>query len=186
MSTKKPSESALVAAAKGLDQEIDNLARMAEELRVAPLTTQRQLERASAQLSAIAKAEDDMRARVLELGAALKAANETRDAQQQIVARRSAEIDERANVLKGLLEMFGALGPRVAPINARIADMSVTRTPPEELAAADAELAALAADCEPVIAAAREAGFTDVQRNADAIRQQLGAARARLMTVRRR
>lgn len=186
MSGKKVTEPALVAAAKGLEQEIETLSRMAEELRVAPLTTQRQLERATAQLAAFAKAEDVMRERVMELGAALKATNDTRDAQQQTVARRTAEIEERSNALKGLLELFATLGTRAAPLNARIADMSVLRTPPEQLAEADAALAALASDCDTVIAAARDAGFSDVQRNADAIRQQLGAARARLMARRTR
>lgn len=177
MSTKKDSE--LVAAAKALDAELASFAAAAEEIRRAPLASQRHLEKAAQLLGNIGEAEAALREKITALAQALQGANAAREAQSASILQRAAQIEARHQDLQRLLAMYAALGQKATEVNAHLAPVEGE---PEDarIARAEAHLAELGGEVQALFEAARAADYPDVVRMADALRQQLGSLRAKL------
>jgi hypothetical protein len=184
MAARKESESALVAAAKALDQELVAFAAAREALDHAPLASQRHLERAGQLLDAIATSEEQLRLRLGALARALHEADAAREADSQAILRRAAHIEARSLELKKLVAMHRELGARAGEISAAIAARVAAGVEPATLQAIDGDLAGLQAESEALRSAARAADFQDVAKLADSLRDQLQSARARLRKAR--
>ena len=195
--TSKGYPSPLLAAAQAFDAELERFAHLAEAARKGPLGSQKALERAAETLKEIADCEEQMQVRARTLMAALGAAREQQEAQAALVSQRAEEIRERTSVYGELLRQFQALGQDAVELNgmgqrlsAKKRDAGATasemaRDP--ELAAGLRELsdrmASVVTRAQELATAARDADFEDVSRQADSLRQQLLAARNKVVLL---
>jgi hypothetical protein len=195
--TSKKDPSPLLAAAEAFDAELERFGHLAESARKGALGSQKALERAAETLKEIADCEEQMQARARTLMAALGAAREQQEAQAALVSERAEELRQRTAVYAELLRQFQALGQDAVELNgmgqrlsARKSDAGATasdmaRDP--ELAAGLHELsermASVAGRAQDLATAARSADFEDVSRQADSLRQQLLAARNKVVLL---
>jgi chromosome segregation ATPase len=196
MSNKKE-PSSLLAAAEAFDAELARFGHLAEAARKGPLGSQKALERAAESLKEIADCEEQMQARAHALMAALGAARTQQESQAALVSARAEEVRQRTAVYAELLQRFQVLGQDAAELNGmgqrlstRKRDAGANRSEgarDPELAAGLRELSermgVVAERAQALAAAARDADFEDVSRQADSLRQQLLAARNKVVLL---
>jgi hypothetical protein len=199
MTTKKaPGEtSPLLAAAEAFDSELERFGHLTDSARKGPLGSQKALEHAAELLKEIADCEEQMQGRARALMAALGTAREQQEAQAALVSQRAEEIRERTAVYGELLQRFQSLGGDAAELNGMGQRLSTKQRESGATAsemARDPELAAglrelsermsgVAERAHALATAAREADFEDVSRQADSLRQQLLAARNKVVLL---
>ncbi|MFB1484268.1 hypothetical protein [Corallococcus sp. RDP092CA] len=187
--TPPPSE--LVSAAQALDAELVRFEALSEQLKEAPMTSEKQLERASKMLKELADLDDALRLRVGALVQAIAGVRNRQQAQADAVNARAQELQQRTEVFKELLTRYGALGQSAADLNGRMQEFAALRQQPTRTAEEDARLtevftalqarmAEVADEAATLTRAAEEARFSDIGRQAESLRQQLLAARNKL------
>jgi uncharacterized protein YoxC len=192
---KSPS-SELVAAAEALDDQLSRFESLAEQFRKAPLTSEKNLERASKLLQDVAAQDQQLNASVSALVAAVTATRDRQQVQAESVNARAQELQQRAETFKTLLERYGALGQSAAELNQRMQDFAAQRAKsqtageqsPELLGTLDAlndRMGQVAEEAQAVTRLAEEQDFTDIGRQADSLRQQLLSARNKLQLLRK-
>ncbi|MFP2902327.1 hypothetical protein [Corallococcus sp. 4LFB] len=186
-----PPSSELVSAAQALDAELLRFEALAEQLKEAPLTSEKQLERASKTLKDLADLDDALRMRVGALVQAITGVRNRQQAQADAVNVRAQELQQRTEVFKDLLTRYGALGQSAADLNGRMQEFAslrqqATRTAEEDarltevFTALQARMAEVADEAATLSTAAEEAKFADIGRQAESLRQQLLSARNKL------
>ncbi|RKH12326.1 hypothetical protein D7V77_41235 [Corallococcus sp. CA041A] len=186
-----PPSSELVSAAQSLDAELLRFEALSEQLKEAPLTSEKHLERASKTLKELADLDDALRMRVGALVQAITGVRNRQQAQADAVNVCAQELQQRTEVFKELLTRYGALGQSAADLNGRMQEFAAlrqqaTRTAEEDarltevFTALQARMAEVADDAATLTLAAEEAKFTDIGRQADSLRQQLLSARNKL------
>ncbi|RUO88346.1 hypothetical protein D7Y11_35875 [Corallococcus sp. AB018] len=186
-----PPSSELVSAAQSLDAELLRFEALSEQLKEAPLTSEKHLERASKTLKDLADLDDALRMRVGALVQAITGVRNRQQAQADAVNVCAQELQQRTEVFKELLTRYGALGQSAADLNGRMQEFAAlrqqaTRTVEEDarltevFTALQARMAEVADDAATLTLAAEEAKFTDIGRQADSLRQQLLSARNKL------
>ncbi|NPD30042.1 hypothetical protein D7Y27_42280 [Corallococcus sp. AB004] len=186
-----PPSSELVSAAQSLDAELLRFEALSEQLKEAPLTSEKHLERASKTLKDLADLDDALRMRVGALVQAITGVRNRQQAQADAVNVCAQELQLRTEVFKELLTRYGALGQSAADLNGRMQEFAslrqqATRTAEEDarltevFTALQARMAEVADDAATLTIAAEEAKFTDIGRQADSLRQQLLSARNKL------
>jgi len=196
MSIKKE-PSPLLAAAQAFDSELERFGHLAETARKGLLGSQKALERAAETLKEIADCEEQMQTQARALMAALGAAREQQEAQAALVSARAEEVRERTAVYGQLLQQFQTLGEDAAELNGMGQRLSTKKREAGAAAsdmAKDPELAAglrelsegmttVAERAHALATAAQAADFEDVSRQADSLRQQLLAARNKVVLL---
>ncbi len=165
MAQRKAAESVLITAAKALDRALEDFAVNADNIRRAPLTTQKQLERARELLAAMAPAEALVQRAIAALEAAIREADVVRVEQTAAVAQRQPHIDARAAELQRLLDVYIGLGVRAT-----------------EGASDPAALGVVATESDALLVAAKKGDFPDIVRLAEALAKQVAGSRAKLKT----
>jgi hypothetical protein len=190
--------SPLLAAAEAFDAELERFAHLTEAAGHGNLGSQKALERAAEALKEIADCEEQMQEQARALMAALGAAREQQEKQAALAARRAEEVRERTTIYGDLLGRFKTLGTEAGELNAMGQSLSARRR--DGSAASNAELAKdptlasglrdlsqrmteVAEHAQELMTAAREADFEDVARQAESLRQQLLAARNKVMLL---
>jgi hypothetical protein len=200
MSTRKErgEPSPLLAAAEAFDAELERFARLTEAAGHGNLGSQKALERAAETLKEIADCEEQMQAQARALMAALGAARDQQEKQAALAAQRAEEVRERTSVYGELLNRFQALGAEAAELNTMGQNLSARKR--EGAAATNAEMAKdpaivdglrdlsqrmseVAEHAHGLMTAARDADFEDVARQAESLRQQLLAARNKVLLL---
>lgn len=192
----------LVAAADALDAELKKYEGLVEALGRTPFSTQKALERAAATLKEVADCDDRLGARARELIEAITAAREKQQAQAHAVHARALELADRVEIWKGLMKSYEGLAQEAAQVNALIQTSLapavqsrkaeggpvevVGETAIAGLEEAHARLGQLAEAAEVLSGDAQAKSFPDVMREADAVRQQLLAARNKLGLLRKK
>jgi len=182
---EKPST--LLAAAESFDAELGRFGQLADGARKGALDSQRSLERAAEMLREAAGSEEQLAACAQALMAALGEARDRQQAQAEIVRARANEIQARTAVLADLLKRYEALGEAARELNGlgqRVAEVRRGGGDPDADASWRAGLKELfdkmtdvAAGADDLLKAAREVDFQDIAQQAEALRQQLLAAR---------
>lgn len=200
---KKVARSGLVVAAETLDAELKRYEGLAEGLGRTALSSQKALERAAATLKEVADCDDRLGVRARELVEAITAARERQQQQAQAVHARAMELAERVEIWKELMLSYEGLSQQAAGVNALIQSslapvVQSRKASPEGgtpelgeaaiagLEEAHARLGQLAEAAEALAEGANTKGFPDVMREADAVRQQLLAARNKLGLLRKK
>jgi hypothetical protein len=182
----------LVEAAQGVAEALEQLdERIAKAVRT-PLRSARQIEQVARALQQLPEAEARIRECLLALGAAFQDCGlrqerllEQAQARALEVAARAAQLQSLTDEHERLVEATRGLsdfareaaarhGPSASP---DLASSPASAADLAELAARSAELVSRAG---ALLARAREAGFEDVARSADSMRQQLHALRKKI------
>ncbi|WP_223757903.1 hypothetical protein [Myxococcus sp. RHSTA-1-4] len=185
-----PQESELVAAAQALDEGLERFEALSEQLQKAPLQSEKHLERASATLKSLADMDDQLRARVTALVAAISKVRDRQQAQAEAVHQRAQELQARTEVFKDLLVRYGNMGQSAGELNVQMQQFAQQRQlakTPEETAALATTFQALnermgqvADEAQSLARAAEEKEFGDIARQADSLRQQILSARNKM------
>lgn len=181
----------LTAAAAALEDELRRYEETSAELTQAALTSEKTLQRARKVLEECASHQERLAKLLPELAEAMQTLQEKQQACMEATARGTTRIKERFEVRSLLLQRVAALGQRAQDVSGPVAALVGA---PEERTAAELlqTLEDVAARTEAVIAeaasvqeAAEGAGWQDIARDTDALRQQLMAARNKLLVAQR-
>ena len=185
MVTEKRAASDLMAAALAFDEALERFGKLAEAAGQGPLDSQENLQRAARMFDDIGASEKTLSQAAQTLVTALDSARQTQESHAAAIQRLAALIEERSSVAAGLLRRYGAMGEKAADLNRlalRIAARNANggRTEDGELLPALGELRARMAEvadgAKSLTAAAQEADFEDIARQAESLREQIMAA----------
>lgn len=186
---KRP-QSELALAAEALDEELRKFESLTHALRRDPLNSQKSLERTAGMLREVADSDDRLAKLVHALVAAITTAREKQQQQAKQVHERALELQQRTEVLKELLLQYEVVGTEAIELNAVVQKLAAQRreakTPEanREIIASIEELEermGKAAESARALAEGADAKeFVDVSRQAEALRQQLLAAKNKM------
>ncbi len=145
-----------MTAARALDRALEDFAINADQVRRAPLTTERQVARVRELIAGMAAGEAAIQVRIAALEAAVGAANVARAAQASAVVERLPHVDARAGEIQRLLDVYIGLGVRATQH-------------------APGPAPALVADANALLATAKAGDFPDIVQLAQALSKQLSA-----------
>src|SRR5690349_4937355 len=185
--------SQLMVAAATFDAQLARFSELAAIARQGPLNSQKNLQRAARAFQEIGDAEKSLGVAAQELVAALTAARHTQEMQAQAIQERAQEIARRTAVAADLLKQYGAIGQKAAELNSLVLDLSNKKADGGVgnaellplLGQVRARLGEVVEGATHLVAAAREADFEDIAREADSLRQQVAAADGKIATIER-
>jgi chromosome segregation ATPase len=177
----------LSQAAQRLEQELARFEELASELR-RPLNSEKSLQRARQSLEACSRCE----AKLAEHLHAFADAMQTLQARQQrcmeLVRTGAEHIQARHQERTTLLERVSSLGTRARevsePLSAISSEDAASGDSPDLLASIRevcTRLEIVIADADAVAEAAQQGDWTDIARDAQALKQQLQAVRSRVL-----
>ncbi|MDY7230080.1 hypothetical protein [Hyalangium rubrum] len=191
----KPPASELTTAAEALEDQLRRFESLADQLRKAPLNSEKSLERASKLLRDVAEQDRVLNESVSALVNAVSSARERQHTQAEAVNARAQELQQRAETFKSVLERYGALGQSAAELNQRMQDFATKRAEaktPEQNTELSGSLDVLhermgqvADEAQAVTQLADEQDFSDIGRQAESLRQQILSARNKLVLLRK-
>ena len=182
----------LSAAADALEAEMRNFDRLTALAVRIELDSHKNLDAAA---DAVQQAAESHTRFGTQLGALIEAVAVARDRQQASATalnERAVQINQRRAGFEMLRERFGALGEEVRAINALAIDAAAAKSggnaTPEDVAttldAAIVRMEAIVESARALGSDAREQGMVDLDRQADALRQKILAARNKLHQLR--
>jgi hypothetical protein len=182
--------SPLTAAAASLEAELKRYAELASEAMHAPLTSERNIDRAGRALLAAAECEKGLTELVRTLVEAVGTARQTQEATSSSLAERGALIVERRAELDGLMTRFAMLGETAKTLNEGLQKLGGYKGNPydgndaselrEALGQIDVGMTTVAEHAAALAKEATERELSDLGRQADGLRQQILAAKNRL------
>jgi hypothetical protein len=185
MVIEKRAASELMAAALAFDEELESFGRLTEAARRGPLNSQKNLERAARMFDDIGESEKRLSQAAQTLVTALNAARQKQEAHALAIQERADLIEQRTAAAAGLLQRYGAMGGKASDLNQLALGIAAKHATGERSDDADllpalgemrARMADVADGAKSLTAAAREADFEDIARQADSLRQQIMAA----------
>jgi chromosome segregation ATPase len=190
-SARDPEPSDLGAAAAALDDALVRCETLAAEAGRVRLDSEKNLNRAARLLSDAAESQDQVAAHVRSLVGAVEVARRRQQENAVALAARAEELQRRVNELGELMTSFSALGQEAKDLNLLMAEVFAKKKD----AAAKAELlqgldaihmrmTGAVTMAETITKAAADKQMVDVGRQADAIRQQIHAAKNKLELLR--
>ncbi len=187
--------SAFAAAAAALESELKRFEDIAASLARSPLNSEKAIEHAARLTRDAADAQARFAEQLHGLVALVGTANERQRAAAATINGRVSDIDARTTEHTAFGVRLGQLGEEARGINALVQEATSgggMPTSPERLAELIERLEEIVARMDGAVARAQdvareanEADFVDVARQADALRQQLLAARNRVGLLRR-
>jgi hypothetical protein len=182
----------LVAAAQRFEEELSRLEELASQLEKNTISSEKSLQRSGALL---AQASEKHEVLAGCLGALVEGINVTRKRQEDALGRVLAatrKVEQRNGDYGEVMTRFAALGAKSKEVQGPLDAVSTLcegdATPDallEALGVVEARVAEVVAEADAVVSAAKEGGWPDVARDADALRQSMHAARNKLLGVRR-
>jgi chromosome segregation ATPase len=190
----KRATSELLEAAEAFDDELARFGRLVEAARTGPLNSQKHLQRAARAFEEIAESEKRLGETAQSLVAALQSARQRQEVQALALQGRAQEIEARTTVAADLLQRYGAVGQKAGELNAIVLEIAAKKTngssePDATIVASLAELRGkmgeVADGAAGLVAAAREADFDDIARQADSLRQQIVSVGQKVAAIER-
>lgn len=191
----KPDKPApLAAAAAALEEELLAFESLAATMKKMPLGSKKQLERAGRTLHEAAGFEERIAVRLRALVEAINAASRRQQESAAAIVARAQEIEARNAEYTELFGRYAALGAEAQEITALAQDVAGPiggATSTEEIERFGARLdelivrmTALGDRAQEVARTAAAKEMTELARDADALKQQLAAARNKLSLLR--
>jgi hypothetical protein len=184
--------SPLIAAVTRMEEELRRYEALVAEVARAPISSEKTLARTARAVSEAAACHQRFLACVVEVSAAL---SETRARQESTLVRMAEaaqDVGMRADGFLALLERYRRLGDVARALNERASGISAghaSGTTADATYAAVGELlegmTAALAEAETIAAAGRANGYEQISRDADALKQQMAAAKNRLTLAHR-
>lgn len=175
-------DSELLAAATALDEELGKFERLTEKLRSSPFASQKSLEKAADTLRQLSESDQELGRRVASMVQAITSARERQQKQAELVEARALELQQRTLTYQQLMEGYGVVGGSARQLHdllsKLVGNQAPRRTPEfeEGLRELLRGLLAVAAAAKDLAERAGDEGFSDVERLADGLRQQILAA----------
>jgi hypothetical protein len=194
MPTEKRASSELLTAAEAFDDELARFGRLVEAARTGPLNSQKHLQRAAHAFEQIGESEKRLGEAAQALVGALQAARQRQEVQALAIQGRAQEIEARTSVAADLLQRYGAVGQKAGELNAIVLDIAAKKAngssvPDATVIASLVELRGkmneVAEGAAALVAAAREADFDDIARQADSLRQQIVSVGGKVAAIER-
>jgi hypothetical protein len=185
----------LTEAASALERELKRFEELTSEARRVRLDTRKGVERAAKATTDAAACQKLVDLALGTLVQAIAAVRERHEGNAAALQARGEEIGLKANEYTALLERFSALGAEGAQLNGVVQELAErkadTATPDGVLAfvmaieAVETRMSALIDGARRLAQDATAATITDLAQQADALRQQVAAARNKLGLLRR-
>ena len=174
--SKEPS--ALVRAASALENELNTLESIARAARKIPLTSEKNIARASKELAEAISLPDRLAAGLQALASAMATMQARQQAALEPLAAFASEIQQRHQRLLQHMQAYAALGTAAAEVTARIQAGDGERA--AVVSDVDAQLGRIADNARALFELTRAEDFPELAREADALKQRATALRRRL------
>lgn len=185
--------SPLVAAAAALDAELHAYDDLAREVRRVPLTSEKGLQRAVHIVQESAGRNDAVQQKVRALVEQIEQARARQVESLQALLEAARAVQARAEQHDELMRRFAALGESAQSVSAMAAELTAKR----QAGAADAEvlhaldevearMGTVVSEAVSLVALAADQEWTDLARQADAVRQQVLSAKNKLAMARQK
>jgi chromosome segregation ATPase len=185
----------LVEAARALERELLRFEELTAAARRGPLDRQKAIERAGKATTEAAVEQERVGQALGTLIEAIKAARDRHEATAAALQARGEEIRLRAETFGGLLEQWAALAEQGRTVNQLVqqaAEKQREATTPEAMRELSAFIAAIEEQMTGLVERARALGhaassasIVDLAEQAEALRQQVAAARNKLGLLRK-
>jgi hypothetical protein len=181
----------LGAAAAALEGELLRFEELGEIARRVPLNSEKNLDRAARATQEAAEAQERVAAAVNALIQAITVARQRQEGHAVAILERAKEIQARTIEFHELLKRFGELGEEAKTIHALVQeaaalkkdDGSVSLEALGRLEQVSERMATIVATAQDVTKDAKARGIEDIERQADALRQQVQSARNKLLLL---
>jgi uncharacterized protein with HEPN domain len=191
MTKADPPVPELVRAAAAIEQELQRLEDLTQSVRKMRLHTDKSIARAGRELEA-ALAQQEALARALRvLGEAMAHMQERQQATVESLRTRAIEIQQRTVRITEHMQRFARLGTQTAEVASVLQPSSASKGEDKSADATEADtlsklveaeqgLTALADEAKALATEAEAEDFTDIAREADAMKQRVQSTRHRL------
>ena len=190
--TEKKGNGPLTVAAGALEAEIKRFEDLVAELGRLGVNSEKSLGRARQLLEEVAGYEQRLGTHLRELSLAMQRSQERQEVAMKQALENAERIRLRHETRSLLLERVNALGERARDINEPMAALSAEEGEPADAQVVLNSVKEVSVRLDQVIeeaaslaAAAREADWVDIGRDADVLKQQLQAARNKLQLAER-
>lgn len=181
MRDKEPSP--LVAAAEGLEAQLEHLEAIVAAARREPLNSQKHLQRAANTLNGVTQLEGKLREALARLVDAIGQAGGRQQTAMEELGQCAQVLEKRLGEFQELITRRDQFGAEAARVNNSIKTLLERGDLDAAVPQAISELAHVAAAGKQLFASAKERGFSDVAREADSVQQQLLGLRKKLMQL---
>jgi hypothetical protein len=179
MTTKSEREvPELVRAAEALESELARLETLARSLGKIRLDSEKDISKAAKELNEALAVPERLASGLQTLASAMAEMQSRQQLALESLATRATHIQQRVDKLGAHMQAFAALGKAAAQITARL--QSEPTDGSAVLDGVDAALTHITEGARSLFDAARADGFTDVAREAEALKQRVSALRKRL------
>lgn len=185
MNRKLTERGPLVEAAELLTEEVERLRGLVAASTREKLESTRSLERAATALQQIPEAEARIRDRLLALSAAFEGTRRTQEELAEQTQKRAAEVSARTSKLQALLAAQAVLTQETRQLN-QTAQGLAGADPAHALAQLEPGIASILQQATELGVHSRQAGFPDLARTSDALRQQVLALKNKVSLGRTR
>jgi exonuclease VII small subunit len=190
--SNKKSPDSLATAVVAFEAELRHFEETVAELNRVSVNSDKTLHRAKNALEACSESEQRLACLLRDFVTAMQAAQAKQQLCMDAALQGARRIQARNEARNALLERVAQLGERAREVNEPIAALMVEGGAPTgaaELLASLQEVGtrmdSVIADCTAVAASAREDEWTDIARDADTLKQQLQAARNKVLVTQR-
>ena len=188
--TKK--ESPLVLAAAALDEELRRYDSLAEEAKRSPINSGKTLERAVRVVQESTARNETVHEKLRGLVTQIEEARTRQVESLNTLLAAAQRAQARSEQYEALLGRFAALGESARQVNTLAGEAEAKRqagaSETEVLQGLDdvqTQMASVVAEAEALVVLATDQDWTDLERQADAVRQQVLAAKNKLIAARR-
>jgi len=168
----------IVRAAEALEDELAKLEALSRAVSKIRLDSEKNISKAARELNEAAALPERLGERLTALAAAMQQMQRRQQAALEPLAVRATEIQQRMQRLGEHMQAFAGLGEAAGQLTALL--QSEERESPAALEQVEAELARIAEGARALFEQARADDFSDVARQADALKQRIAALRGRL------
>lgn len=185
-------ESPLVLAAAELDEELRRYDALAEEAKRSHINSGKTLERAVRVVQESTAHNESVHEKLRGLVTQIEEARKRQVESLNVLLEAAQRAQARSQQYEALLERFSALGESARHVNTLAVEADAKRqagaAEPAFLQGLDdvqTQMAAVVAEAEALVVLATEQEWTDLERQADSVRQQVLAAKNKLIAARR-
>jgi hypothetical protein len=185
-------ESPLVLAAAALDEELRRYDSLADESSRSQINSAKTLERAVRLIQESTERNETVQDRLRGLVAEIEAARTRQVESLNTLLQAAQRTQARSEQYDSLLRRFAALGESARQVNALAVEVDAKRRADageteilERLGAMETQMAGVVSEADALAVLASEQDWADLARQADAVRQQVLAAKNKIAAARR-
>jgi hypothetical protein len=178
----------LTAAAAALDAELVRYEELSRGLAETPLDSQKNLQRSKNAMEECAESERRLSAALATLLEAMNAAQKRQERAMQETLSAAQRVQARVSEFAAFMERFAALGLRARDLNVPVAEILEKRATGGDagdllggLKDVVEKMTQISEDAEAAAKDAQAAGWVDVARDADALKQQVQSAKNKVV-----